>query len=525
VKRAAIPLFVCSLLLGAFQAEAQDAGVLYQQGIESRKAGKFEEAAKQFEAAAQIRPNDADIQVQLGLALMPLKRFDEAKAAFKRALELAPTYTDAKLGLARLDYFEKRYKEARASVEAILQSNPDNADAKDLLAQIEKAEKAPPPGPKPSSAAAELKAKGIEARKAGKFEEAVRLLTEAAKLSPDDADIQVELGLALTPLKRYAEARAAFKRALELAPNYTDAKLGIARLDYYEKRYAEARAAVQAILKEQPDNGDARELLGQIDKAIAAEAAEKKRIAALEEAARKAAELEALRWRLDVNGGWSGLTGPRPDWWEGDARLSYIINPRYTVSGFIDQARRFGVDNTLLAGRIEHRPGPKFNDYLVVAGTPNASFFPIVAVGAGFGWKVREGKDPINASVLTFDGRYARYITGNVRSFNPGVEQYFFGGRFWVTARMVNVVDQDNIYSNGFLVRGDWQMFDKWRIFGGYADAPENVDANIVRTRSIFGGIVYDWDERTTWRASVGHDDRVGLFEQILVSAGVSRRF
>ena len=377
---------------------------------------------------------------------------------------------------------------------------------------------------------------GVEARKASKFEEAAKQLEEAAKLKPDDADIQVQLGLSLTPLERFDDAKKSFERALELAPDYLDAKLGLARLDYFGKRFKEAREQAQAVLTARPDDSDASDLLSQIDKAIAAQDAEQKRLAREKKQkktaaipplnpAEEAAKEEELRWRLDLNGGWSRLTGDRPDWWEGDARLSYKLSSQYTLSGFVAPATRFDINNTLLEARLEYKPGPKFNDYLFVAGTPDAQFFPQAAVGTGFGFKFRDDEGLVNASVLTFDARYARYITGNVRVFNPGLEQYFFNGRFWVTARWINVVDQDNIYSNGYLLRGDVMLTDKWRLFGGYADAPENVDANIVRTRSIFGGLVYDMNDRTTWRVSVGHDDRVDLFEQIIVGTGVSRKF
>ena len=388
-------------------------------------------------------------------------------------------------------------------------------------------------GTPPASAqdATALYEQGVEARKANKFDEAVKQLEEAAKLKPDDADIQVQLGLSLTPLKRFDEAKTAFEKALELAPDYLDAKVGLARLDYFAKRYKEAKEQVQAVLTARPDDKDASDLLAQIDKAAAEHVADEKRRA--EAKKRKTVEAAAppkqvekpLLWRLDINGGWSGLTGNRPDWWESDARLSYKLNSKYTLSGLVAPTRRFDINNVLLETRLEYKPGPRFNDYLFVAGTPDAAFLPEVAVGAGFGYKLRDSKGPVNASVLTFDARYARYITGNVRVFNPGLEQYFFKGRFWVTARWINVVDQVNIYSTGYLVRGDVMLAEKWRLFGGYADAPENVDANIVRTRSYFGGLVYDMNEQTTWRVSAGHDDRVNLFEQVNVGIGVSRKF
>ena len=82
-----------------------------------------------------------------------------------------------------------------------------------------------------------------------------------------------------------------------------------------------------------------------------------------------------------LENGWSKLTGNRPDWWEGDARLSYKLNSKYTLSGFVAPARRFNVDNTLFEARIEYKPGPKFNDYLFVVATPDAAFFPQWGIG------------------------------------------------------------------------------------------------------------------------------------------------
>lgn len=387
---------------------------------------------------------------------------------------------------------------------------------------------------------------GVADRKSGKFDDALEKLQAAAELRADDADIQVQVGLTLTALKRLAEARVAFEKALELAPTYLDATLGLARLDYFDKKFQAARENVEKVLKERADDQDARDLLAQIAKATEEEEAQKK----VEEAQKKAEEtekkrekaasvnprtevasppvppaVEPLRWKIDLNGGWSGLTGDRPDWWEGDARLSYQLNPHYTLSGFVTSASRFKIEDTLYEIRVEHKPGPAFNNYIFVAGTPDADFLPEVAVGGGFGLKARDSKGLVNATILTFDARHARYVTGNVEFFNPGVEQYFFNGRLWVTARWINVVDQDNIYSDGYLLRSDIIIAPKWRLYAGYGDAPENVDANIVRTRSVFGGLVYDFNEKITWRASVGYDNRVDLFEQVLVATGITRKF
>lgn len=385
--------------------------------------------------------------------------------------------------------------------------------------------------------AGELSKLGTEARRAGNFEQAADRFREAARLRPDDADIQVGLGLALTPLKHFDEAERAFRRAVELAPDYLDAKLGLARVALFRGRIVEARSGVQKVLAMQPDYKDALELASQIDRAITG-AAETRRLEAQRAKSQQeravhrgsaelaaAAAVQHYRWRVDVDGGWSRLTGGRQDWFEANGRVSYSASPETAFSGAVEAARRNGLFDAYFVGRVDHRFAPGFFGYVFFGGTPDADFLPKVSVGGGVAYRLYQQKGVIAATVLTLDAKYSEYVVGPVRNVTPGIEQYFFDGRFWLTAKWINTVAETAMYLQGYLVRGDLILRDDLRIFFGYADAPESSEGRTVETQTIFGGGTYEVDSATTLRFSVAYERRPNVFDRTSISIGASRKF
>jgi YaiO family outer membrane protein len=387
--------------------------------------------------------------------------------------------------------------------------------------------------------AGELLRLGNEARRAGNFELAADHMREAARLRPDDADVQVGLGLALTPLKRFDEAERAFRYAVELAPDYLDARIGLARIALYGGRFAEAQSAVRKVLEMRADYEDARELAMQIDRAIS-DAAKSLRLeqqrakARRETTVRRApikpepepdAAVQGHRWRVDADGGWSRLTGGRQDWLEASGRLSYSVFPGTNLSAAIEAARRNGLIDTYLEGRVDHRVAPDIFGYILFGATPNANFFPQYRLGGGTAIRLFQRKGVIAATVLTLDAKYSEYVVGPVRNVTPGIEQYFFDGRLWLSAKWINTVAETGAYLQGYLVRADLILRDDLRLFFGYADAPETSEGRTVETRSIFGGVIYEINPITTLRLSAAFERRPNLFDRTLLSIGVSRKF
>lgn len=146
---------------------------------------------------------------------------------------------------------------------------PDAAEAKDTGQEVER-----------------LYREGTEARRAGRFDQAIERLRRAVELQPDNADAQVQLGLALSVRRRFGEARAAFRKALDRAPGYDDARTGLARIEFFGGNLDAAERELKTVLDRAPGNRDARELAGQVAKA---------RAAAKADAARKRSQAEDAR--------------------------------------------------------------------------------------------------------------------------------------------------------------------------------------------------------------------------------------
>jgi YaiO family outer membrane protein len=383
---------------------------------------------------------------------------------------------------------------------------------------------------------------GSEARRAGRFTEAVEKLREAARLQPNNADVQVELGLALTPIKKFGEAEKALRRALEIAPTYLDAKLGLARITFFRGRFEAARKAASEVASARKDDKDAKALVAQIDKAIAGRKAERaaaeRRARERREQARRVAQRAAVkpeskepslaptyRWRFDLDGSLSKLTGGRSDWREANARLGYEIAPGTTMSTAIQAANRFNVSNTYFEGRLDHKTPDGLTGYVYAGATPNALYLPEWAAGAGGTARLYQQKGLFAATVLTLDTRYAEYVVGPVRTLTPGIDQYLFDGKFWIGGRWINVVDENGRYRQGYLVRGDLMLRDDLRVFLGYSDAPETTDGRTVQTQSLFGGIVYDVTQSAAVRFSVEYERRLQLFDRTAFTLGTTYKF
>ena len=81
----------------------------------------------------------------------------------------------------------------------------------------------------PDSAAARFNLGGV-LRRLGRNDAAIEQLAAASRLTPGDADVYVELGLAYMAAKQPGEARAAFERAIALNPGSTESKTRLPEL-------------------------------------------------------------------------------------------------------------------------------------------------------------------------------------------------------------------------------------------------------------------------------------------------------
>lgn len=336
----------------------------------------------------------------------------------------------------------------------------------------------------------------VAARLAGRHAEAVRLLEPIVAANPANADAQVQLGYATLALGRLDAAETAFEAALAVAPDYADARLGLARIAQRRGDRAGALAALEPI---GPGNAEADALRAQI-----------------------AADPAALHWSFDSDASYSFLDGPAPDWKEVDFQLRYSANERTAAAARVEIANRFDNTDVYLEGLVDQKLGDGVRGYLLLGGTPHADFRPQWQIGAGGSVRVTGGG---NATVLTLDLRHAEFVTGNVQTVNPGIEQYLADGRVWITARWINVFDDFSGHQSGYLLRGDVQASDGVRLFAGFSNAPDTEQGVVIDTRSYFGGAVFDLGGNLTGRISASFEDTEVGADRTQVGIGLGWRF
>jgi tetratricopeptide (TPR) repeat protein len=77
---------------------------------------------------------------------------------------------------------------------------------------------------------------GVEASKAGKYDDAIAKFTEAAGMAPNCADCYYNIGVANVQKQDLAAAEVAYKKAVELKPDHCDALANLANVYNTEKK-------------------------------------------------------------------------------------------------------------------------------------------------------------------------------------------------------------------------------------------------------------------------------------------------
>lgn len=305
----------------------------------------------------------------------------------------------------------------------------------------------------------------VAARLAGRNAEAVRILEPLSRERPNDADVWLNLGLAYMAVGRADDADRALATALRLAPEYQDVKDARARL-------AKMRAAPS-----EPS------------------------------------------WRLDAGASYSRLSAGLEPWRGAWLYLGRRAGPNSWTLG-AEHTDRFGKSDLYLEGRAGHDFGG-WDGYLAAGGTADADHRPEVALKAGAqlaggeiggGWRARPG----------LDASWARYASGDVKSLQPGVtlEHELMS----LTGRWIATWDEFDEFRSGYSVNGALSIADRWRLYAGFADAPESSEGVTIDVQAVSLGLGVNLDDRTDVRLDGTREDR-GAYDRDEVALGLTRRF
>lgn len=169
-------------------------------------------AVPYFRLATEADPKSAVAAGEYGAALFSNGDPGEAEAQFKRALALDPKYIDARYNLASVEANNSQWPEAASDFSYVLGSNPNHKNARQHLGEV-------------------LLLWADDLEKSGDHEQAVKRYQDSLVIRPDDADLHARLGMALTQLKRYSEAKEQFESVLKIDPTSQEAKQALIDID------------------------------------------------------------------------------------------------------------------------------------------------------------------------------------------------------------------------------------------------------------------------------------------------------
>lgn len=171
-----------------------------------------------------LAPESAEADMLAGEALDDMKDNEGSTKMFRAAVKANPKEPNAHFGLGYLLWTQKQYPEAASEFQAELANDRDHVQAMVYLAdadiQMNRMDDAKPLLEKVVKASPEIGLGhldlGIVYSEAERNEEALRELTLAAKLLPEDVNVHWRLGRLYRALGKKDEAKAEFDKASKL---------------------------------------------------------------------------------------------------------------------------------------------------------------------------------------------------------------------------------------------------------------------------------------------------------------------
>lgn len=328
-------------------------------------------------------------------------------------------------------------------------------------------------------------------RLAGRTREALPKLEQVLAARPDDVDARLNLGLVLLTLGRVDEAEAAFRRVVEQSPDYADAWIGLAQVERRRGDLDAARVMANEALRAAPRNAE---------------------VLALQEALKP-----EPAWRADISTARSRLSNGLDDWYETRFSIARRLENDTAIAVAVEATRRFGDEDVYLEARLDKSFVGR-SAYVTLGGAPDADYRPEIGLAAGGQINLAAG------FAATVDASVARYRTGTVTGLHPGLVSDLAGGQVQLSARWINVWDENGNYRSGYAAQGRWQAMDRLALRLGYANAPETTNGFTVDVAAWNVGADVNLTDRMTLRIGYLDEDR-DAYDREELSLGIGWRF
>lgn len=245
----------------------------FEQAMSHFKAGKYVEAAAEFQALVDQSPDYADGYQMLGHSFIRMGKYDEAAESFQKAIELNGDKFEFHHGLAQAYLSTRQFSKAVATLRTAEPLATDDRTKyhlfylrgmayaglekwADTIEDLERANAI-----QPSDAI--LDRLGLAYYSLGHTGKAVPILRKSLQKSPDNAGNLMMLTTGLLDMgaeassdsqkeKYYEEAQASAERFRKLKPGYEADNL-VGRAAFGAKDYATAERAFQRVIESKPD--------------------------------------------------------------------------------------------------------------------------------------------------------------------------------------------------------------------------------------------------------------------------------
>jgi tetratricopeptide (TPR) repeat protein len=189
--------------------------------------GDTKKAVQVLERLDQTYPDAPVIKYQLARAYVQSNNMNQATVALDQAVSINPNYDDAVLLLGQINLATGHGDKVIEPITRLLKRRPDLKTAALLLA----------------GAYGSLE----------RFDDAVVVLEEQAKLTPNDPQPEIALGMTFRQAKRNDEARQAFEKAAQLMPNNLFPIDQLIELDLLDNHFDAARQRVRSQFQKTPN--------------------------------------------------------------------------------------------------------------------------------------------------------------------------------------------------------------------------------------------------------------------------------
>ncbi|MGI8467607.1 MAG: tetratricopeptide repeat protein [Pyrinomonadaceae bacterium] len=231
-------------------------------GEEFLQKRKFQEAAMEFRAAADIDKNSADAHWGLARVFESQGQIYEAVDELRQVIQLAPNNLDAKVKLGNyfLLFTPPQTDETQKLLDEVFAVNPNFLEAHILKASLLAAENKPENEIVAAlNHAIELDPKRVESyislarfyMQSNKAADAEKTIQKAISVNDKSALVYLEYGRFFGFTNRPAEAEAQFKKAVEVEPSNLEAREAIADFYLAQKQLEKAEQAYKDLAQAQ----------------------------------------------------------------------------------------------------------------------------------------------------------------------------------------------------------------------------------------------------------------------------------